>query len=127
MPLSVRTGGHAAIWLRDAAKADAIVDVSRRFDGAWMNAEVRSFEAGIAALEGRPRDAATSFDAVLANRLAVGDPFTHALVTLDAVAVLPPDLVPAGAVDRARSYLEEIGAMPMLERLLRSEASVVSP
>ena len=54
---------------------------------------------------------------MLAGRLASGDRFTHALVTLDAVAVLPEDLVPEGAVETARAYLEELRAGALLARL----------
>jgi hypothetical protein len=45
---------------------------------------------------------------------------------VDAAAVLPPDLLPAGAVETARTYLEEIGATPLLARLDRSSAAVPS-
>jgi hypothetical protein len=38
-------------------------------------------------------------------------------MVIDAVAVLQPDLVPEGAVDAARAYLEELGAHGLLERL----------
>ena len=54
---------------------------------------------------------------MLAGRLAAGDPFTHALITLDAAAVLPEDLVPEGALASARAYLEELGAQALLARL----------
>ena len=54
---------------------------------------------------------------MLAGRLAAGDPFTHALITFDAAAVLPEDLMPEGAVARARSYLTGLGADALLARL----------
>ena len=69
------------------------------------------------ALEGRPEEAATIFETVLAARLAQGDPFTHAFMTLDAVAVLPASLVPVGVVDTAREYLSGLGAEGLLARL----------
>ena len=65
-------------------------------EGRWNAAARRALEAGIDALEGRTREAAAAFDTVLAGRLAVGDWFSHALITLDAVAVLPEELVPEG-------------------------------
>ena len=37
-------------------------------------------------------------------------------------AVLPPDLVPEDAVATARTYLEGIGAAPLLARLARTDA-----
>ncbi len=92
--------------------------------GSWPRR--RSFEAGIAALEGRSTDAAANYDAVLAGRLAVGEPFMHALIVVDAAAVLPSELLPAGAVETARAYLEGIEAAPLLARLDRAGDSVPS-
>jgi hypothetical protein len=40
-----------------------------------------------------------------------------ALVTLDAVAVLPRELVPEGAVEAARAYLEDLRADALIARL----------
>lgn len=94
---------------RDAARSRSFAALSR------------SLEAGIAALEGKPRDAAAAYNSVLSGRLAAGDPFGHALITVDAVAVLPEELVPAGAVETARAYLEEIGAAPLLARLTSAQ------
>ena len=79
------------------------------------------------ALEGRSRTAAATFDAVLAARLAAGDPFTHALITIDSVSVLPADLVPEGAVATARGYLEDLGATPLLARLTAAGARLTPP
>ena len=55
-------------------------------------------------------------------RLAAGDPFTHTLITLDAAAVLGDDLVPEGALETARSYLEGLGAHALLARLAPASA-----
>jgi hypothetical protein len=38
-------------------------------------------------------------------------------LTVDAVSVLPAELVPEGALETARPYLEELGAVPLLARL----------
>lgn len=61
---------------------------------------------------------------MLAGRLAAGDPFTHALITLDAAAVLPEDLVPEGAVATTRSYLEKLGADALLARMSRVDVDL---
>ena len=49
-------------------------------------------------------------------------PFDHALTVADAVSVLDPALLPAGAVDDAHAYLQRIGAGPVLARLDRATA-----
>jgi len=109
--------GRAALWLGDAAKAREALDRMPVQDKRFHVAIRRGLEAGLMALEGRPEEAATIFEAVLAARLAQGDPFTHAFMTLDAVAVLPASLVPVGVVDTAREYLSGLGAEGMLARL----------
>jgi len=121
--IAVSTGGHAALWLRDAAKARALLASAPATDLGWAVASRRAIEAGMLALDGRPREAARDFESVLAGRLAGDDRFSHAFITADAVAVLPIDDVPEGAVETARAYLEEIGAPPLLARLERPAVS----
>jgi class 3 adenylate cyclase/tetratricopeptide (TPR) repeat protein len=109
--------GRAALWLHDPDRARQALSRMPAEDKRWHLAVRRALEAGVAALEGRERDAATVLDSVLAGRLAAGDPFTHALITLDAAAVLPDELMPEGAIAAARSYLTELGAEALLARL----------
>ena len=71
---------------------------------------------------GRPRPRTTP---CWPARLAAGDRFSHALVTLDAVAVLPEELVPEGAIEAARAYLEELRADALIARLDMAETSAV--
>jgi class 3 adenylate cyclase/tetratricopeptide (TPR) repeat protein len=125
-PIAVFTGGHAALWLRDAAKARRLLEVPPRGDGRWVLATRRGLEAGADALEGKHREAASAFESVLASHLAGGEPFAHAFTVLDTVAVLPPELVPAGAVETARAYLEGIGAGALLERLAKSDVAAAT-
>jgi len=109
--------GRAAVWLGDAMKTRTAIERMPMQEGRWHAAARRALETAADALEGRVREAAAAYDSVLAGRLASGDRFTHALVTLDAVSVLPEDLVPEGAVDTARTYLEELRAGALLARL----------
>jgi tetratricopeptide (TPR) repeat protein len=118
--------GRAALWMGDPARASVALGRMPGYEGAWQSAVRRALGAGIAALEGQPREAAIEYDSVLAGRLAKGDRFTHALATLDAVAVLPEDLVPEGAVEATRTYLEELGAGPLLARLTPADVPAVS-
>jgi hypothetical protein len=107
----------------DPAKARTPLAMTSADREGWYAATRRGIEAGVDALEGRGPEAATTYRAILAERLSKGDPFTHALITLDAVAVLPPDLVPLDAVETARAYLEELGAGALLARLATSLAT----
>ena len=116
---------RAAFWMRDVAKARVALERQPVQEGTWHVGARRAIEAGIAALEGHAREAGAMYDSVLAGRLAHGEPFTHALVTLDAVAVLQSELVPEGAVDSVRAYLEELGAVPLLARLTSPVDAVV--
>jgi tetratricopeptide (TPR) repeat protein len=115
--------GRAAFWLGDLTKARRALNGMPTQEGRWHVAARRALEAGVDALEGRTREAAGAFDSILASRLAAGDPFMHALLTADAVAVLPRDLVPEGAVETARAYLEELGGAPLLARLETSDVA----
>jgi class 3 adenylate cyclase len=123
---AVWTAGRAALWLGDATKARAPLERTETDEVRWEMSTRRAIEAGIAALEGHPHEAASAYDAVLAGRLAQGDRFTHALATLDAVAVLPAELVPEGAVEAARAYLEEIGGGPLLARLTPTDVPALT-
>jgi class 3 adenylate cyclase len=111
------SAGHAALWLRDPVRARLALDRMPYEDKRWHLACRRALEAGIDALEGRTHEGAAVYDTVLAGRLAAGDPFTHALITLDAAAVLPEDLVPEGALASTHAYLEGLGAHALLARL----------
>ena len=124
-PLGINSGmaawcaARAALWLGDATRARAALEAMPPDHRRWATAARRAVEAGIAALEGNAAEAANAYDTLLAARLAVGDPFTHALMALDAAAVLPEELVPEGAVDTARTYLEGLGAQGLLNQLAR--------
>ena len=113
--------GRAALWLGDTARSREALARMPVEDKRWHTAVRRSLAAGVAALEGRPDDAATVYDSVLAGRLAAGDRFSHALITLDAAAVLPEDILPEGAVTAARAYLTDLQAAGLLARLARAE------
>jgi hypothetical protein len=111
---------RAALWLRDVTRAEVALEAMPQDDRRWATAARRAVEAGVAALRGDVAEAASTYDTLLPARLAVGDPFTHALMTLDAVAVLPEELLPEGAVETARTYLEGLGAHGLLVRFARA-------
>ena len=124
--IAVWAAGRAALWMGDVAKVRAPLERSPAQRGRWVAQTRRALEAGIAALEGHPREAASAYESVLSLRLAEGDRFTHALVTVDAVAVLPEDLVPDGAIEAAKAYLVGLGAAPLLARLAPADVPATS-
>jgi hypothetical protein len=109
--------GRAALWLHDPDLARQALARFPINPLGWEGSSRSGLAAGVGALEGKLTEAAVAYDTVLAGRLAAGDPFTHALITLDAAAVLPEHLLPEGAVATARSYLDDLGAEPLLSRL----------
>jgi class 3 adenylate cyclase/tetratricopeptide (TPR) repeat protein len=109
--------GHAALWSRDRARAREALRRMPVLEGGWPVAVRRALEAGVDALEGRVREAASAYDSVLAGRLAAGDPFTRAVLAVGALAVLPAELVPEGTAETTRSYLEGLGAHGLLAHL----------
>ncbi len=125
-PVAAWCAGRAALWLGDPAKARAPLDITPARPGQMIACSRHAIEAGIAALEGRTRESASAYESVLSDWLASGDAFNHALTVVDAVAVLPADLIPEGAVETARVYLGELGAVPLLSRLARTDAPVTA-
>jgi class 3 adenylate cyclase/tetratricopeptide (TPR) repeat protein len=110
----------ASIALHDPASARADLEAAGPVD-ARLRLERGSTGArwaAIAALEGRRDEAISGFRTAIDLLLEVGARYSEARCVLDMVAVLDtddPDLV--AAVERARSFFEEVGAKPLLERL----------
>jgi hypothetical protein len=90
--------------------------------GAWIANVRRSLEAAIAALEGRTEEAAAAYAEALKTWRTLQLPFDHAMTVADAVSVLDPALLPEGAVEDARAFLQRIGAKPALARLAGASA-----
>ena len=119
--------GHAALWSPDdpaaaVAKLRSTIDATSMLRGAWIVNVRRSLEAAIAALEGRTEEAAAAYAEALKTWRTLQLPFDHAMTVADAVTVLDPALLPEGAVEDARAFLQRIGAEPALARLVRATA-----
>ena len=132
--LAVTNAGQAALWLRDPSRLQKmVVDIGTSTSGYlpdMVRQEVRVIEAGLAALDGRYREASLAYDSLLAKRLSTGNRFSHAVLTVSATSVLPREHVPDGAIETARPFLEDLGAVPLLARLdaaVASSTHVVSP
>jgi class 3 adenylate cyclase/tetratricopeptide (TPR) repeat protein len=127
-PMAVTNAGQAALWLRDPARLRQLLAAAPAGTGLLgdsVRLAVRAVEAGLDALQGQHREAALTYDSILANRLSIGNRFAHAVITVDAATVLPRELLPEGALEGARSYLEDLGAGPLLARLDACVGSVL--
>jgi tetratricopeptide (TPR) repeat protein len=126
-PAAVWAAGHAALWSPQdpadaAAKLRSAIEATSMLRGAWIANVRRSLEAAIAALEGRTEGAAAAYAEALKTWRTLQLPFDHAMTVADAVSVLDPALLPEGAVEDARAFLQRIGAQPALARLARASA-----
>ncbi|MGA7687769.1 MAG: hypothetical protein WCA29_00880, partial [Jiangellales bacterium] len=118
--LALTNAGQAALWLRDPGRLQQVVHIGQDASGFWSSSgrqAIRALDAALAAVRGDHDEAVLAYDSLLATRLSTGHRFAHAVLTVDAVSVLPPGLVPEGAIETARPFLEERGAVPLLARL----------
>jgi len=115
--------GHAAAWLRDAAKLAETVTAMHALTGPWLERHRRGAEAALAALDGDVGEAAAAFAQVMDEWHRENLPLDHAWCVVDALAVLPLGAVPSEAVNLARATLTELRAQPLLGRLESSMAA----
>jgi class 3 adenylate cyclase/tetratricopeptide (TPR) repeat protein len=123
----LRIAGRAALWAGDVGRARAAAERAERLPDT--SAAIRrlhaAMEAGIAALEGRRREAIGSYRAVVAEALRQGDGFEGAAEALNAVVLLGTDDAELRALAaQAREVLGRVGARPFLERL---DAAIAGP
>jgi hypothetical protein len=111
---------RAALWAGDAAAARddlAALDASG-FHGPAIEADRRTIQAGIAALEGRPADALPLYREALRAWRDLGLAWDEALCGLDMAQLLDPDEPEVrAAADTAREILVRLEAAPFLARL----------
>jgi class 3 adenylate cyclase len=112
--------GHAALWMRDldrAKKALASLD-DLQIRGRLFDAGRRAVQAGVAALEGRPGEAAAGFAEAARHLRELGLTFPLALTDLDVVATLGAESGPGqAAADEGRDILGRLRADALLARL----------
>jgi hypothetical protein len=119
-PIATATATRAALWEGDAAGVatgvSALAAMGSRGDGTDLRR--RTLAAGLAAVEGRTREALREYLDVLAQWEACGAPWERALATVDMATVLDTDDPSvAEAVARGREILVGLGAAPFIERL----------
>ena len=114
---------RAALWLGDAARARETLAGMQGFRGRWMAAVRLTADAGLAALEGRRDEAATTYARALEAWRAMDSPLDLALCALDRASLRGAVADPKGEDDEAREIFTRIGALPLLARLERAGAA----
>jgi class 3 adenylate cyclase/tetratricopeptide (TPR) repeat protein len=120
-PNAVWDAARAALWMRDAAKAREALDATAPLRGRWAAAIQATLRAGLAAIEGRREEAATTYHEAFALWNALDSPIDHAYTAIDAITLLPDDPVSVEAAAQARARLEDLGAIPLLKRMTMAE------
>jgi class 3 adenylate cyclase/tetratricopeptide (TPR) repeat protein len=114
--------GHAAIWLRDPHRLRETVTAMEALHGQWISTVRVGVAAALDAVEGRTEAAAAAFRSAFEEWTRRDLPFDRAWSVVDALAVLPRELVDDEYVAQARATLTEINSPPLLARLDAAEA-----
>jgi tetratricopeptide (TPR) repeat protein len=119
-PASFYQAGRPALWNADleALRADRDGLDATGFHGPVVDARRTTLDAGVAALEGRDRDALAGYlEAIQAWRY-LRIVWEEALTGIDMATVLDQSLPEVrGVIDSTRSILDRLGARPYMERL----------
>ena len=116
----VYRAARPALWARDLADAKSL---KARYDelggyGSVAEARAATLNAGIAALEGRDKEALALYRDALRGWRATNSPWDEALTGIDMSELLDPsEPEVAAAIRSTREILERLGAKPYLERL----------
>jgi hypothetical protein len=119
-PIAYLTAARAALWLRDSARATAMLDLLRETThGPAIAASVSTLEAGLAALAGDRDKALAGYRSALEGWHDLGLPVDEALTAIDMATLLGPGLAPVdAAAATARDTLRRLGANRFLDRLV---------
>ena len=109
--------GRAALWLGDLDGLRDILAATQRVRGRAVSALRRTTEAGVAALEGRPDEAAELYRDAFERWRSLQSTLDLALSELDLVLTLGADDTDATVAKEARDIFVQLGASTMLERL----------
>jgi tetratricopeptide (TPR) repeat protein len=122
-PVSLLQWMRAALWLRDADDLREGLAAAALLPGRYVAAIARSFEPGLAALEGRLDEAAAGYAAAFELWRELDNPLELALTELDCVVALGPDHPSAVAAKESADLLVELGALGYLARLEATRAT----
>ena len=130
VPISLPVAVRAELWL---GRAEAVRELAGRLGrhvsrGRAVALDHLTFEAGIAALEGRRADAVAAYREALRGWRQLGLAFDEAMAALDVALLLAPserEMTEApAAITAARETLGRLGARPFLARLDAAAAAV---
>jgi len=117
---TLAAGAPAAAATQPATAERRLVSVL--FTDAWL----AHSEAAVAALDGRPEEAAAAFSDAITRLRSLGQMFAAAATgAIDAAVVLPGDPKVRALAEEARPLLVELRARPYLDKL--DEALAASP
>ena len=118
------SAGRLSIWLHDADSVARILDEQRQVPGAMARISELELQAGLAALEGRAREAIGLFREVMARCRSAGVRFELAIAGLTMVYALGAEHSEVReAVAEAREIFTQLGATPFLALLDSAEAA----
>jgi class 3 adenylate cyclase/tetratricopeptide (TPR) repeat protein len=125
-PIARPRAARASLWLGDAASAaeDLAVVASAGVHGPAIDADVRTLEAGVAALEGRTIEALGLYREALRTWRDIGLAWDEALCGVDmAILIGPSEPDVRAAAEASRQILARLRAQPILARLERALAA----
>ena len=116
--------GRLSVWLEDPESVRRILSELEEVPGRVARIQEVELGAGLAALEGRTRDATTGYRDAAARWRELGVRFELALCDLTMVRTLGTGVAEAReAAAGARQVLSELGAKPLLSLLDAAEAA----
>ena len=116
-PHALAIQARAALWLGDTEGVREALAAMMGFRGRWMEAERLTAKAGLAALEGRGKEAAKGYQEAIEAWRTLECTLDLALCELDLVLLLGADHRAATVVMEARDIFAQLGAKPFLDRL----------
>jgi tetratricopeptide (TPR) repeat protein len=118
--LAYRNAAQAALWLRDRERAGEAVRAldSMPLHGAWLDATLEEFRAGLLALDGRVDDALAAYARAARGFREIDLPFCLGMCQTELALLIGPDhAVATAAAEEAKEIFTRLGSPPMLERL----------
>jgi hypothetical protein len=112
------TSARAAAWTRDRPALVEVLGILEQQPGRVPAAACREAQAALAALDGRPGEAALGFADAVRRWRELGLHVASAWAGLNWVTILgATDAAARAAAEEARATFERVGALPLLERL----------
>jgi hypothetical protein len=115
--VSVLEQGRASLWIRDVEGLRQALVSSHALRGRWMASARAEMEAALAALEGRPEEAADLYAVAIDAWRALNCTLDVAITEMELVHLLGSEHPDSVSAKEARDIFTQIGAIPYLARL----------